>query len=295
MFKKEQKSADETEKTIEKYRFWQIICGGIIGFLTGFLPMFVNYVHTTLIDPPIHCEGKISITYPKNKTTIYGDEVDIAGTVDPTNGCKNIFLVVGTLNGHTYFVTDFVTVNPDGTWDAAAKLQIVPYGTRARIQARLCGKPNAYPPEGCLPEVPSKGVASNSVIISREAGLPRNTAKHRTIGGAMVLKMIEFSSIASGQVIGVGNKYKDYKVVVYAKDTKYGWHKQPYPSNEQGYGWAALQPDGSWSIQLRNRPTQKMFTEEWIILLMHKNEEAPNRVKGIDSLNFIDKAKPPKI
>lgn len=281
-------SPEETEKIIEKYRFWQIIFGGVIGFAMGFLPMLVAYVDNTYINPPIlpiQCEGEINITYPKTKAVVYGDEVDIAGTVEPSTGCRNIFLVVGALSGHTYFVTDFVTVNPDGTWDATAKLQIVPYGTKARIQARLCGEHDAYPPEGCLSEVPNRGVASNSIVISREAGLPLN--KNITRSNSIDLTILEYSSIASGLVTGLKDNYKKYKIVIYAQDTKFGWIKQPYPSDQKGFGWAAILPNGSWSIQLKNRPSQRMFTKEQRVLLMDINEKAPNRVLKLQTLNFI--------
>jgi hypothetical protein len=288
-------SAEVTEKTIERLRFWQIIFGGILGFATAFLPMLVTYTNDKIFNPkpvPVKCEGSISITYPKNKTVVYGNQIDVAGVVDPRVGCKNVFLIVGTLDGHNYFTTDSVTVNPDGTWDATAKLYFVPQGTRARIQARLCGEHDAYPPEACLPELPSKGVASNSVVISKQAGVPvKTTIIPNRVGNALSLGVLEFTNrFASGSVTGLFNQYNDYKIVIYYKDTKFGWIKQPYPGDQEGLGWAAILPNGEWSIALRERPSDKLeFVEKKVIALMKKNQPSPDRIRKLSELKTIIK------
>jgi len=301
---KTSESAEQTEKVTEKLRLWQLIVGGIVGFAMAFLPMAVAYIDKTYVNPPkliINCEGKISITYPKNKTVVYGDRIDVAGTVEPKEGCKNVFLIVGTLDGHNYFTTDSVTINPDGTWDATAKLHFVPQGTRARIQARLCGESNAYPPEGCLPEVPNRGIASNSVVISREAGVPIAPpktsdsvdahVKTKKRAKAVGLGVIEFSNIfAAGYVTGIGKAYNDYKVVIYYKDSKYGWVKQPHPGDQPGVGWAIILPNGEWSIALKERPSDKMnLITKKTIMLMKRSQFSPDRVAHLRELKAVVK------
>jgi hypothetical protein len=299
MLNKTTKDANATESIVEKLRFWQIVLSFIAGIIMAFMPTLVKYTNNKIFGP-IHCKGHITITYPANKTVVYGDEIDVAGVVDPKEGCKNVFLLVGSLDGHNYFSTDAVTVNPDGTWDATAKLQFIPYGTRARIQARLCGEHNAYPPEGCLPEIPNKGIASNSVVVSRQAGLPEikpKMAKRSLADGKLntrsaKLHFLEFSSVfASGYVSGIDKTKADqYKIVIYYQDNKFGWVKQPYPGNGRGYGWAAVLKTGEWSITLRNRPSDKMnFVGNKAILLMNKQDRSPDRVKNLDDLKVLDK------
>lgn len=167
--KKVTSDPDKTEQITEKYRLWQIILTAVLAFSLPFIPTVVSFINKKFIEPtPIICSGSISITSPKNKEIIYTNEIDVTGVVKPVGPCKHIFLVVSSIEGHNYFITDFVTINPDGTWEATAKLHLIPAGKRARIQARLCGKPDTYPPEGCLSEVPSKGIASNSIVVRKE-------------------------------------------------------------------------------------------------------------------------------
>ena len=292
MANKVTETAEQTEKFTEKLRLWQIIISAIVGFSMAFVPMLVTYVDKTCINPPtkpIQCEGNISITYPKNKMIVYGEEVEVAGVVNPREGCQNVFLIVGTVDGHNYFTTDSVTVNPDGTWDAIAKLYFVPQGARARIQARLCGEANAYPPESCLPQLPNRGVASNSVVISRQAGVP--IKKIRSAKSHMGLGVLEFTNnFASGSATGLNGNYRDYKVVIYYKDSQFGWIKQPYPGDREGYGWAAILPNGEWSIQLRERPTSgdDVVTRKCIIL-MKKNDPSPDRTQSLRDIKAVVK------
>jgi hypothetical protein len=318
----------ETEKVIEKFRFWQILVGAILGFTIPFIPMLVTHLNTKLTKvPEIKCTGELTITSPTNKHVAYTDEIDVTGTVNPKGECKHIFLVISNLNGHNYFVTDLVTVNPDGTWEATAKLQIIPPGTKARIQAILCGEATAYPPEGCLSQVPSKGIHSNAVLISRQAGLAKNKpekdieevtepiqptkkiyggAPPKTITGAFDknklklddditpkyrINISEFSSsLVSGEVEGLDDPEK-FKVVIYGKVTyendKSEWIKVPHPGNQEAYGWASIEEDGSWSITMRERLTQKQNPmSKYAVLLVDKNYVAPDRTEKISSLAF---------
>lgn len=294
-FKRVSKSGTETERIIEKLRIWQIVLGLTSGLILAFSGTTVRYVDDMLYGP-VACNGSISITYPENKSVVYGDEIDVAGVVNPREGCQNVFLLVAAMEGHNYFSTDAVTINPDGTWDATAKLHFVPQGTRARIQARLCGEHDAYPPEACLPEMPNKGVASNSVIISRRAGLPKlpheKTTRSSRKRGTVKLHLLEFNNVfASGYITGFDRKTVDQlKVVIYYEDKKFGWVKQPYPGNGRGYGWAAVLPTGEWSIALKERPSDKMqFIGRKAILLMSRDYKSPDRTKDLSELHTLDK------
>jgi hypothetical protein len=320
----------ETEKVIEKFRFWQILVGAILGFTIPFIPMLVTYLNTKLTHvPEVKCTGELVITSPANKFVAYSDEVDVTGTVNPKGECKHIFLVISTMSGHNYFVTDLVTVSPDGTWEATAKLQIVPPGTKARIQAILCGEANAYPPEGCLSQVPNKGISSNSVVISRQVGLSKNKPEKdvedstpipppKTIYGSSTfphnkksedknknifksdiditpkyrINISEFSSsLVSGEVEGLDDPEK-FKIVIYGKVTyskeSFEWLKLPYPGNQEAYGWAAIEEDGTWSISMRERLSQKKDPmSKYAVLLVDKDYEAPDRTDKISSLTFF--------
>jgi hypothetical protein len=317
----------ETEKVIEKFRFWQILVGAILGFTIPFIPMLVTHLNTKLTKvPEIKCSGELTITSPVNKYVAYSDEVDVTGTVNPKGECKHIFLVISNLNGHSYFVTDLVTVNPDGTWEATAKLQIIPPGTKARIQAILCGEANAYPPEGCLSQVPAKGIHSNAVLISKQVGLaknkpekelepvpppavvygsplplpdkPKNRDKNKNIFKADLditpkyrINISEFSSsLVSGSVEGLDNP-EEFKIVIYGKVTydndKSEWIKVPHPGNQEAYGWASIEEDGSWSITMRERLSQKKDPmSKYAVLLVNKDYEAPDRTDKISTLTF---------
>jgi hypothetical protein len=319
----------ETEKVIEKFRFWQILVGAILGFTIPFIPMLVTHLNTKLTKvPEIKCSGELTITSPANKHIAYSDEVDVTGTVNPKGECKHIFLVISNLNGHSYFVTDLVTVNPDGTWEATAKLQIIPPGTKARIQAILCGEANTYPPEGCLSQVPTKGIHSNAVLISKQVGLAKNKPekdeeevtpipptkkrygspalphsrksedKNKNISKPDVdvtpkyrINISEFSSsLVSGEVEGIDDPEK-FKIVIYGKVTydndKSEWIKVPHPGNQEAYGWASIEEDGSWSIIMRERLSQKKDPmSKYAVLLVDKDYEAPDRTDKITSLTF---------
>lgn len=108
-------------------------------------------------------------------------------------------------------------------------------------------------------------------------------------GEQATIHILEFSdTYVSGSVSGITNP-NDYKIVIYAKDS-YGWVKQPHPGDREGFSWAAIRQDGSWSIGLRERFSQKMqFIKSYVVILINKGEYAPDRVKKIESLKYLTK------
>lgn len=160
-----------TEVLLEKIKLRQLIVGAItysLGFITPFIPMAVTYLAQPAAEPIIDCKASITITMPQNKAVVKNNEIDVVGVVEPKGSCQYVFLIVENLSGHKYcLITDAITVNPDGSWEAIAKLPHIPMGGRARIQARLCGASHVYPPEGCLEKGPVRGVASNSIIVRK--------------------------------------------------------------------------------------------------------------------------------
>lgn len=296
--------SEATETLLEKLRLWQIVFGALFGFISAFTPSVVKYVDYHWINPPpveIECGGQLTITSPPHNSIVYGKEVDVTGVVDPTGPCENLFLILSTVEGHNHFITDTVTINPDGTWDAKADLDFVPYNTTARIQARLCGKSDAYLPESCLPSLPNEGIRSKTITIMRKEknkpsmgfGQP-NTVQipsryPRLIGPAKQsqLQISEFSpNLLSGHVSGL--KYPEkFKIVVYGKDTSFGWIKMPYPGNKEGYGWAPIAHDGGWAITMKERFAQEQnFISNYVVLLMERSATSPDRVDDLKKLNY---------
>lgn len=129
-------------------------------------------------------------------------------------------------------------------------------------------------------------IITNILII---AGLIFVIMLFRVWAEQPTIKIIEFSdTYASGTVTGISNP-DSYKILIYARDP-YGWVKQPHPGDREGFSWAAIRKDGSWSIGLRERFSQKMqFIKTYVVLLMNKNEYAPDRVKKIESLKYLTK------
>lgn len=287
--------AEHTEKLIEKLRLYQIILGAVLGFLTAFTPNLVNYVDRAWLNPSVEdtpCGGVVTITSPVDGEAVYGRELDVTGVVNPTGDCQHLFLILSTVKGHNHFITDSVTVNPDGTWDADANLEFIPIGTKVRLQARLCGEADVYRPESCLPALPEKGSRSKTIEILRKGALPKEKPVY-TIDGVEIfaagprIEVFEFTSIASGRVIGFENP-DQYKIVIYGKDSKFGWIKFPFPGHQKGYGWAPIMKDGSWAIELKHRFAQKQnFTIKYKVLLVKKSFEAPDRVKTLDNIPYI--------
>lgn len=308
MSEKVTSSSEKTENLTEKIRLWQIILGALFGFMGAFTPNVVEYVDKTWLDPPaveLHCGGDITITNPTDRSDVYGDEVDVTGTVSPTGPCENLFLVLSTVRGHNHFITDSVTVNPDGTWDATADLYFVPFNTKARLQARLCGKADAYVPESCLSALPEIGSRSNVITITRKRdphGIrwsrpsdvttqpPKNNMRMIGPSTSRGIEITEFNkTLMSGKVRGLKDPQK-YKIVIYGKDTTFGWVKMPFPGNKKGFGWAPVMKDGSWVIELRERFAQKQnFIRDYVVLLMDRNEKLLDRVDDINKLKYIFK------
>lgn len=294
-------TAENTEKIIEKLRLGQIILGALFGFLLPFVPVTVDYIDKKVVNPPpreIKCSGSLSISEPEGGFVVYGKSVLIRGTVDPVGPCKHLYLVVKSMATGDYFVTDQVTINPDGTWLAEAKLYFIPQGFSARVQAYLCGNP-IYPSEGCLSIAPdpSLGVPSNSVLIERRAVpeeqkiLPSDTtelADSMTAGGGKskpIIQILEWTSVAAGRVSNITHP-ENYKIVIYALDKKYGWVKQPYPGNRPNEGYATIREDGSWSIVIRKRSDD---IDSYIVLLVPKREPIADRLGSLKEIEYIAK------
>lgn len=79
-----------------------------------------------------------------------------------------------------------------------------------------------------------------------------------------------------------------YKIVVYMQDN-YGWSKHPHPGHKEGFSWASIRQDGSWTIGKVARFSQRMQfnTNVYLVTLVHKDTQMPDRVASEKMLKRI--------
>lgn len=160
-------STDHSE--IRAYR-WQILAGLVL-FGLGFLAEFQTNLSTriqALWDVSKRpCIGKLKIVHPRNGDMVKGVLVDVIGSLEKSESCTQIVVIVEPLSGpRSRFVSDVQQIH-DGQWLATARIDSIPIGGPFRITARMCPESMPYPKVGCIQDPPMFGVASNTVKLIR--------------------------------------------------------------------------------------------------------------------------------
>lgn len=166
---KPEQSETKTELEVERYRYWQIILASIFMVISAPLVYFSESIVTWYQTRPVVCTGCcVTITSHEAGDIVYVDKVLITGTATPKGKCNHLFLIVQPLTkNQAWFVSDYIVVEPDGSWSATAHLDDLPTNIQLRIVAVLCSYGDAYQKGTCMGRSPNKGVRSKSIIIER--------------------------------------------------------------------------------------------------------------------------------